>query len=236
MKKLFLYSCLVLAAVACRKEDDVETYKEPDNIETQNAYDDQAIQKYMETHYLDDRGIIVPFSDSDPSDDNNTKLSQMNPKTLPSGVVYIVRPNAQPNPGTAIGSTDIIRLMTKTTSVIAMETNGNVSFSNPVAFRSTVDGSGVPEVDPKYYFVSDAEANTAGKPKSYFEIEGFKEALQHFRAFNMDDVDNFNMQGIIIVPSRAAFSRDNHYPHVSYSMRNRSLVFNFQVYKTTPRP
>ncbi|RCU44834.1 hypothetical protein EIZ47_01050 [Chryseobacterium lacus] len=236
MKKLFLYSCLVLAAVSCRKEDDEEPYKEPENIETQNAYDDQAIQKYLEGHYLDDRGLIVPFSATDPADDNNTKLSEMNPQKLSSGVVYIVRPNAQPDPGTAIGSTDIIRIMSKTYSHLAVESNGSVSFTSPIAFRSSVDGTGVPEVDPKYYFVSDSEASNAGKTKDYYEIEGFREALQHFRAFNMDDVDNYNMQGIIIVPSRAVFARDSYYPYVNYSMRNRSLVFNFQVYKTTPRP
>src|SRR5690606_11317138 len=116
MKKLFLYTCLVLAAVSCRKEDDEEPYKEPENIETQNAYDDQDIQKYLEGHYLDDRGLIVRFSATAPADDNNTKLSEMNPQKLSSGVVYIVRPNAQPDPGTAIGSTDIIRIMSKTYS------------------------------------------------------------------------------------------------------------------------
>src|SRR5690606_19580714 len=124
-----------------------------------------------EGHYLDDRGLIVPFSATDPADDNNTKLSEMNPQKLSSGVVYIVRPNAQPDPGTAIGSTDIIRIMSKTYSHLAVESNGSVSFTSPIAFRSSVDGTGVPEVDPKYYFVSDSEASNAGKQRIIMRLK-----------------------------------------------------------------
>ena len=242
MKKILLYStALLLALSSCRKEDEpTETYKEPETLEVQNSYDDQAIQKFLTAHYLDTQGNIKAFSETDAADDNYTKLSDMGRVTLPSGVVYIVRPGAQPDPGTAIGSSDIIRLMSRSISYVAISTDGNVTFASPFSFKSTIDGAGVPEVDPSYYYVKqsvlDAATADVAKQRSYYEIEGFREALQHFRAFDLTDDSGYNLQGVIIVPSRAAFARDPHYNHSGYSMRNRSVVFNFQVYKTTPRP
>ncbi len=242
MKKILLYSAAALLSfTSCRKDDEpAETYKEPETLEVQNSYDDQGIQKFMTAHYLDTRGNIKAFSETDPADDNYTKLSEMSPVVLPSGVVYIVRAGAQPDPGTAIGSTDIIRMMSRSHSYLAASTDGNVVFAAPFMFKSTIDGAGVPEVDPSYYYVKqsvlDAATADAAKQRSFYEIEGFREALQHFRAFDLSDDSGYNMQGVIIVPSRAAFARDPHYMHAGYSMRNRSVVFNFQVYKTTPRP
>lgn len=242
MKKILLYcTALLLALSSCRKEDEpTETYKEPETLEVQNSYDDQAIQKFLTAHYLDTQGNIKAFSETDAADDNYTKLSDMGPVTLPSGVVYIVRPGAQPDPGTAIGSSDIIRLMSRSISYVGISTDGNVTFTSPFSFKSTIDGAGVPEVDPSYYYVKqsvlDAATADVAKQRSYYEIEGFREALQHFRAFDLTDDSGYNLQGVIIVPSRAAFARDPHYNHSGYSMRNRSVVFNFQVYKTTPRP
>ncbi len=238
MKKIFLYSTVaILAFSSCRKDDTPETYKEPEDINVQNSYDDQAIVKFLDKNYLDALGNIKAFSDTDTSDDNYPKLSQLNPVTLPSGVVYIVRDGAQPNPGAAIASTDIIRIMHRTYSYVATNTDNNVAFTSTSLFRSTIDGSGVPEVDPAYYFVKRSVLDAdKSKDRSYYEIEGFNEALQKFKSFNMQDSDNYNLQGIIIVPSRAAFARDAHFNYTGYSMRNRSLVFNFQVYKNSARP
>jgi hypothetical protein len=41
------------------------------------------------------------------------------------------------------------------------------------------------------------------------------------------------MQGVIIVPSRAAYARDNSIYGTVYA--NRSFVFNFQLYNTKTR-
>jgi hypothetical protein len=56
----------------------------------------------MNDNYLDVQGNIKAFSSTDPSDDNEKKLSDLSPQTLPSGVIYIVRNGAQPSPGVAI--------------------------------------------------------------------------------------------------------------------------------------
>lgn len=235
-------SLLILAAAAitfssCRKDDntDTTTIKEPENITEQNSNDDKAIAKYMDEHYLDAQGKVQAFSSTTTADDNYTKLSAMNPKTLSSGVIVIVREGAQPDPGTAIGETDVIRLMHKTSTFLSTTESGSVIYASEIPFQSTVETTGVPQVDPPFYYTSPATITASGKTHAYYEIEGFQEGLKYFKSFSKPDSDNYNMQGVIIVPSRAAFARDEHYPYSSMSWRNRNFVFNFQVYKTTPR-
>ncbi|MGV4415333.1 hypothetical protein [Chryseobacterium sp. T1] len=243
MKKILLgFAFLGLVLQSCKKDNhDDEVYVEP-TVDVQNQYDNEAATKFLDENYLDDKGNIKPFSDTDPSDDNKPKLSSLSPVKLPSGVIYILRPGAQPDPGTVIGETDIIRLMSNTTTYVATKESDIVRFRSILSFRNSISGTGVPDVDPKYYYISPTDklitsATTEdAKKRSYYEIEGLREALQHFKSFNKEDGDNYNLQGIIIVPSRAAFARDAHYPYLQYTLRNRSFVFNFQVYKTTPRP
>ena len=238
MKNIFL--CLIVGALvfqSCKNDDD--TTIEEVSIDTQNSYDDQAILKYLDEHYLDERGKIVAFDSSDDADDNEQKLADMPGKVvLPSGVIYIVRADAQPNPGTTIGTTDIMRLMNNATTYVATKTDDVVSLNSSYPFIIGTSSGNI-EVDPMYYYVKqsvldDATADVA-KQRSYYEIEGFQEAIKHFEAFDMPDSSDYNLQGVIIVPSRAAFSRDAHYNHSGYSFRNRSFIFNFQIYKTTPR-
>lgn len=240
MKKIFLYMMLGAAAItSCKDDDDDST--ELVAVDTRNSYDDQAAQKFLQTHYLDERGNIQSFDDDDETDDNYTKLSDMNPVTLPSGVIYVVRQGAQPENGTTIGSTDILKLMTNTMTYVATETDGVVEFSSGYTFENTISSTGVPAEDPEYYYTPDSfiteynEDNETSYDHSYFEIEGFREALQHFQAFDIPDEDDYNLQGVIIVPSRAAFARDSHYNYIGIALTDRSFGFNFQVYKSTPR-
>ena len=238
MKKLFLYTLAgALLFSACKKDDDdTITYVEPEDINVQNSYDDQSIVKFMGDHYLDAQGNIKAYSSTDSSDDNYPSLTTMNPVTLSSGVVYIVRNGAQPTPGNSIGANDVINLMVKSTSYIGYDTDGTVGFISTLNFFNTVDGSGTPLKDPMFYYVKKAVMTASGKDRSYYEIEGFKEGLQHFNAFDKTDDENYNLQGIILVPSRAAFARDEYYAYNgTSSLRNRSFVFNFQVYKSRAR-
>lgn len=235
MKKTFLFLALAsIAITSCRKEDD-EIVPEV-NIETQNSYDDQAAEKFLQTHYLDLKGNIKDYVDTDTT---HVKLASLNPITLPSGVIYVMRSSAQPVPGKSIGSTDILRLMSTTVTYVATNIDNVSSYNSPFTFRNTVAGSGIPEVDPAYYNVKQSVLDNAtgelAKQRSFYEIEGFKEALQKFKAFDIPDESNYNLQGIIIVPSRAAFARDMHFNYSGIGFKDRSFVFNFQVYKTTPR-
>ena len=241
MKKIFLYILAgSLCFSACKKDDDdVVTYVEPEDITTQNTYDDQSIQKFLNDNYLDAQGNIKSFSSTITTDDNEVKLINLNPQTLPSGVIYIERVGAQPSLGTTIGATDIVRLMMRARTYLAGNTDGETKFLTAEQFvnYSPLDGDGSPKVDPMFYHVTDAKmAQYNNTNRSFYEIEGFKEALQKFKAFDKTDDENYNLQGVIIVPSRAAFARDSHYNYSNYSFRNRTFIFNFQVYKTTPRP
>jgi len=77
----------------------------------------------------------------------------------------------------------------------------------------------------------------AAKKAKYYQIPGFREALQKFKSFkNLSSETSYNLQGVIIVPSRAAFARNPHYPYLNTSYRNKSFVFNFQIYGREDRP
>ena len=236
MKKIFLYIALVsLSVVSCRDDENPNMVEEV-SVGTQNSYDDEAAAKYLDTHYLDAKGNIKEFVATDTV---NVKLSDLNPVTLPSGVIYVVRPGAQPNPATPIGGTDVISLMGNITTYVASNTDNKVGYYSPFGFKNTIAGAGVPDLDPAYYYVKTSVLTKAtaavAKERSYYEIEGFREALQKFGAYDLPDFENYNLQGVIIVPSRAAFARDPHFNYVGISLRNRSFIFNFQVYKSRAR-
>ncbi|MGR3854511.1 hypothetical protein [Chryseobacterium indologenes] len=245
MKKIFLYILAgSLCFSACKKDDDVSTYVEPEDVATQNTYDDQAIKKFMDENYLDAQGNIKAFSSTDTADDTEKKLSELSPITLPSGTIYIVRSGAQPTPADSaktIGDTDIIKIMGRAYSYLAVNSDGNTSFTSKTAFLNTIDGTGVPVIDPTYYYVKKSilEAGTtdAAKKAKYYQIPGFREALQKFKAYNnLSSEAPYNLQGVIIVPSRAAFARNPHYPYLNMSYRNRTFIFNFQIYGREDRP
>ncbi|AZB35446.1 hypothetical protein [Chryseobacterium bernardetii] len=242
MKKIFLYILAgSLCFSACKKDDEVPSYQEPGDINVQNSYDDQAIKKFMDENYLDAQGNIKAFSDTDTSDDKEKKLSQLDYKTLPSGTIYIMRDGAQPAPGEAqeIKDNSVIRIMGRAYAYQAIDNNGNIVFSAKTQFFNTIDDGTIPLADPMFYYVKqatlDAGATDAAKSRSYYEIAGLKEALKKFGAFNLPNEAPYNLQGVIIVPSRAAFARNAHYPYGSYSYRNKSFVFNFQIYGSRDR-
>ncbi|MDO4224977.1 MAG: hypothetical protein Q4C75_03690 [Bergeyella zoohelcum] len=234
MKQSLIYAtALFLTLTACRKDDDTTTTTtEVAEVSTQNTNDDAAIQKYLDEHYFDAQGKVVAFSSTTTSDDNYTKLANLNPQKLASGVVVIVRDGAQPTAGTEIGETDVLRLMQKTTAFLSTEAG---AYSSEINFSNSVENTGTLDIDPIYYYVKESILSSTGNARSYYEIEGLKEGMKYFQSFDKADSENYNLQGVIIVPSRAAFARDSHYPYSGTSWRNRTFVFNFQVYKSTKR-
>lgn len=244
MKKIFLYILAgALCFTACKKDDEVEKSVEPDDVAVRNSYDDQAIQKFMNDNYLDVQGNIKAFSSTDASDDNEKKLSELSPVTLPSGVIYIVRNGAQPSTGVTLDTNSEsatatqLRTMMRANYYEATNTDGNIAFSASGVLMNTINGSGSPVTDPTFYYVKKSVLENTSKPRSYYEIEGLQEGLKYFKGFqNMADGDAYNLQGVIIVPSRAAFARDDYYNYVGYPLNNKCFVFNFQIYKANARP
>ncbi|UMQ41272.1 hypothetical protein MKS83_17990 [Chryseobacterium sp. Y16C] len=239
MKKIFLY--ILAGSVcfsACKKDDEDNSFVEPTDVNVRNSYDEQAIQKFMDNNYLDSQGNIKAFSSTDASDDNEKKLSQLSPQTLPSGVIYIVRDGAQPSPGVTIETNSSatnatqIKTMIRANYYIATEANGDVNFTTSGTLFNTIDGNGSPYTDPSFYYARNSLLSDT-KPRSYYEIEGFQEGLKQFRGYeNTPNEAPYNLQGVIIVPSKAAFARDSNY----YGLQNACFVFNFQIYDAKTRP
>ncbi|WP_265429209.1 hypothetical protein [Chryseobacterium sp. YIM B08800] len=240
MKKIFLYILAgSLCFAACKKDDEVETFVEPEDINVRNSYDEQAIQKFMDNNYLDTQGNIKAFT-SDAADDNEKKLSELNPQKLPSGVIYIKRTGAQPedttppSTGVAIEDSTQIRTMMRANYYLATDVDGNVSLGNAGVLLNTIDGNGSPTTDPMFYYVKKSVKTSVGQSDSnYYEIKGLKEGLKYFTGFeNLLNESSYNLQGVIIVPSKAAFARNANY----YNLQNASFVFSFQIYGAKHRP
>lgn len=241
MKKI-IFGLLVLGVgmVSCRKDLPNPNVEVEVDAGTQNAYDDQAIAKFLQENYLDSRGNIKAFDTKTSPDSAHVKLADLNPITLPSGTVYIVKTNAQPNPGKVIGVTDSIKIMENVMTYKALKgDDGIVGFGSSYPFRNNTTGSGMPDVDPAYYYVKkavlDNATTDAAKQRSFYEISGFGEALRKFMSYQIPDTDNYNLQGVIIVPSRAAFGKNPHFNYSGISFKDRSFIFNFQMYNTYTR-
>lgn len=237
MKKALLYiAAASFAVMSCKKDENVDsTVQEVSDISVQNSNDDAAILRYMDEHYFDAQGNIKTFSATDASDDNNTKLSALPYQKLNSGVIVLQRAGVQPNPGTTIGDTDKMRIMLKSSGFLSSSENNTVNYTSEMTFANTVESTGTPMVDPQFFYVKNAVLTASGKSRNYYEMEGFQEGIKYFKSFSKDDAEGYTMQGVILVPSRAAFARDEHYAYNLISWRNRNFVFNFQVYKSSVR-
>lgn len=238
MKKILLGIALsVVALQGCKKDGDDEEEVVALTIEEQNTYDDAAATKFLDSHYFDSKGLIVAFDDKVDTDDNNPKLSSYSPVKLPSGVIYIVRPGAQPTVGKELATTDVLSLMQVTTSYVSAKVNEQIIFASSTVFSNNIEGSGVPTDDPAYYYVKSSvlkNYNTTYNTthgRSFYEMEGLQEGLKYFKAFDLEPSADYNMQGVIIVPSRAAYARDANV----FNYTNRSFVFNFQLYNAKTR-
>ena len=236
MKKILLGIALsVVALQSCKKDDDVEEAVVL-TVEEQNTYDDAAALKFMEDNYFNSKGVITPFDSTIDTDDNYPKLSSYPHEKLPSGVIYIKRTDAQPDPGKDVGSTDVINLFQVAKSYVSVKVDDKISFGSESTFSTSVLSGDVVK-DPAYFYVKSSvlkkynETYSTTYGRNFYEIEGLQEGLKYFKSFDLTDSADYNMQGVIIVPSRAAFARDANI----YSYTNRSFVFNFQLYNTRAR-
>lgn len=255
MKKLFFGIFVIMLVVSsCSKDpyDGLINVFPSTSQSTQNSYDDQAIQDYLQNNYINSRGRLSVDSTSVVGKDTikNTKLADMKPVTLSDGTVYIKIPNAQPTNGSVVDSTSVLSLQMVSLTARAIKQDKKIQFANTQSFVNTVDGGGVPALDPQWFYVKNSvidaakateattntPANLAATFKSYYEIPGFKEAIQNFQGFDLPVIADYSMQGIIIVPSRNAFGkRQYYYNYTGQSLNDYCFIFNFQIYKSTAR-
>ena len=128
MKKILLGVALSVAVLqGCKKDntDDEEVVQL--TVDEQKEYDDAAALDFLNKHYLDSKGVITTFDDTTDTDNNEKKLADYNYVKLPSGVIYIVRPGAQPNPGKDVMSNDVISFFNITKTYSATKTNDKTS-------------------------------------------------------------------------------------------------------------
>ncbi|WP_028121909.1 hypothetical protein [Epilithonimonas tenax] len=239
MKKILLGIALsVVVLQGCKKDEDEVAATVVLTIEEQNTYDDAAAKDFMTKNYFNSKGVITAFDSTISTDDNEKKLIEYDYKTLPSGVIYIIRPGAQPDPGKAIGTTDVISTMQIAKSYVSTKVDDKMIYGSESTFSNSVL-SGDLVKDPAYFYVkssvlkkyNDTYSTTYGR--NFYEIEGLQEGLKYFKSFALPDSADYNMQGVIIVPSRAAFARDATIYGAAYN--NRCFVFNFQLFDSKTR-
>lgn len=230
---------VVLAFAACKSDDD---FREP-SIADQNKWDDDAILVYLEDHYFEpERGKIKRFDVTDSTDDNFPNLLSQGTK-LPSGV-WVIKKNG------FVAEGPIADDNTRDSILISHETmrfkanyedlaEGQKPYTNEFSILySTINSTGTPAWDPYFYFTHITPSMVENNLNlSHFVMEGFVEGIKHFPSTNTDGSEAYNFQGAIIVPSRAAFGRDVVYVggSPSYSFRNTSFVFNFELHKVIDR-
>lgn len=240
MKKWgFAIIAVVFAFTACKNDDD---NGEP-SIANQNTWDDEAILSYLEDHYFEpERGQIKRFDAEDSTDNEYPTLLAQGTK-LPSGV-WVIKKNdfvAEGRPVVNNAQDSILISYEAKTFVADKEAlaEGQKPYTNNFqTLFSTINGSGTAQWDPFFYFTHITPTMAESDVKiEHYVIEGFVEGLKHFQSTANDGVDAFNFQGAIIVPSRAAFGRDVTYygGSPSYSFRNTSFIFNFELHKVIDR-
>lgn len=237
MKKIFNYSLVTMLLFAAFSCNSTTTIEEVPVIEqsVQHTIDNDAAQLYLNTHYFDAKGNPKEFSDTDTSDDNFPKLINLNPVTLPSGVIYIKR--SSPTSGQAILANDSLHFQAKITSYYAVKTDNVSKYGSELTFINTIATTGVPVKDPAFYHVKQSILNAYPTfPRSYYELEGFQEAIKAMNSYEINNEVNYNFQGLILIPSRAAFGRDAHFDYIGYDLKNRCFVASVQVYRRFLRP
>jgi len=230
---------LGLLFTACKNDDDVDELPQQE----QNKVDDDAIVEYLQDHYFSpDRGVIKQFSEDDEEDDEYAPLRD-NATKLSSGVWIVKRPGVEAEGPVADNNEEDSILISYVATYFKATYEDLAEGEKPYAaisgtFLSTIYSTGTPAWDPMFYYIrlTDSQIEN-GVPLSGYVIEGFTEGLKEFHSTGTNGSDLYNFQGAIIVPSRMAYGRDFDYlsGSPSYSYRDFSFVFNFELHQVIDR-
>jgi len=248
MRKLVHISLVaVLVVFSCKRDNNNDTPKGYPILDeqTQKEYDDSAIKEYLNSHYFDERGRVKAIPSGD---DSKEKLSN-HAKVLSSGVVYVIRPDAQPTNGIDVTDNKVLSMMliSHAARAVWLENKSSIGFIGDSNFANTINTGGDILRDPMWHYVKNKDIESEQErldknpnnkikiTRNFFEIEGFKEAIKKFKSFDNSPDENYNLQGLIIVPSRAAFGKEPHYIYTDKSLNDHTFFFNFQLYKAEDR-
>jgi len=240
MIKKFFVTLLATATFLTSCNNDDDAIKEV-TIEQRDRLDDQAIDELLEQYYFGLNGKLTKFDTiKGNEDDQNKKLKDLVVKD-PAGYYYAKNPNVSATGEKIISndkssiliSYDVKSFVANTDESLATKLGSLNTFSN------TIDGKGTATKDPNFYFFKPSEAETEkGIKREHLEFKYFIEGLKHFNATNTNGADLYNFQGVIIIPSRYAFSRDKYYTGTNLSdlaLRDQNFIFNFELHQVTDR-
>lgn len=230
-----------LILFSCNRDDD----KGPNYTEEELAIlDDQALEKVLQDYYFGLAGKITKYDDIEGNaDDAYPNLATYATK-LPNGVWIVLHPSVTPSTPYIQPNDSLLVHFQAFSFKSERDSQGNGTYktlSIPNNRFSSLVGAAVPIWDP--FFIHAPMYNTDDLPK-YYEIEGIKDALVHFKPTQKEIGDPYFFQGVILVPSRLAYARHKHYTNptpstttagLSEALRDHNFVFNFEVYKALPR-
>jgi hypothetical protein len=242
MIKKFFVTLLATATLftSCKSDDDNKEL----SAEQQDSLDDQAIEEYLERHYFStDNGKIATFDTiTGNEDDNYPSLKQLAVKD-PAGFYYAYRPGVTAE-GPSIVSSEASEILISYDVKTFQATNDEqykYKYGSIYDYANTINsGDGSATIDPSFYYYELTEAQIKnGIKREHVELKYFAEALKKFKSTLRSGRDQYNFQGIIILPSRLAYGRNKMYTGSAvttrHSYRNASFIFNFELDKVTPR-
>ncbi|MGV0925117.1 hypothetical protein [Empedobacter tilapiae] len=251
IKKFFvtLIACSTVL-VGCNNDDDNGISKDTNiPIEERNALDNEAIQQYLEDFYFNPKnGKLTKFDTIKGNEDDDYPALKTFAKQDNLGIWYAENPNHK-GTGKSIVSNDSskIYLNIETSSFLATnnsEYKRKYGLIGTVLSWTSIDaGDGSSFLDPSFYYYIPTETEAKnGVQRKHIELKNFAEGLKHFKETERSINDLYKFQGVIILPSKLAYGRNDVYGGPTQGISNRfqayrdvSYIFNFELPKIENR-
>ena len=239
MIKKFFITLLATGALLTSCNNDDDSIKEV-TIAQRDNLDDAAIEELLDQYYFGLNGKLTKFDTiKGNEDDNNTKLKDLVVKD-PAGYFYAKNPNVTASGSKIKSNKESSILISYDVKYFVSNTDENVtSKTGPIYTFGSTSEKGTAAKDPDFFFFEPTEDEAKkGVLPSHREFKNFVDGLKHFNATETNGADLYNYQGIIIIPSRYAFSRDKYYTGTTLSdayLRDQNFIFNFELHQVTDR-
>lgn len=250
MIKKFFVTLIACSAflVSCNNDDDNGVSKETNiPVAERNALDDEAIQQYMTDFYFNPKnGRLTKFDDVAGNEDDSFPALITLAKKDEAGIWYAENPNHK-GTGDIVESNDLTSIDISY-NMISFRASNNTEYKKKYTNLDTKSGSGSINMgdgsavkDPSfYYYIPSTTEASDGVKREYIEIKNLGIGLKNFKSTKRATTDLYNFQGVIILPSRLAYGRNNVYYNNQISdrfdaYRDVSYIFNFEIVKAEKR-